>query len=140
MELLDGREVGERCFEAAAITFAQRARSAAVVRCSGCGRPEAFRNVVRDMPSRRARWVICWANSGSLPRHLEEMAQTDQQEWPKPGYAWYALSVISIGYIFAFVDRIVIGMLTPDIIKSLHLTDTEMGLLQGLAFALFYTV
>ncbi len=68
------------------------------------------------------------------------MRGADQQDWPKPAYAWYALAVISIGYIFAFIDRIVIGMLTPDIIKSLHLTDTEMGLLQGIAFALFYTV
>ena len=68
------------------------------------------------------------------------MAQVEQQDWPKPAYAWYALTVISIGYIFAFIDRIVIGILTPDIIKSLHLTDTQMGLLQGLAFALFYTV
>src|SRR5690349_4950047 len=64
----------------------------------------------------------------------------DQQDWPKPAYAWYALAVISIGYIFAFIDRIVIGMLTPDIIKNLHLSDTEMGLLQGIAFALFYTL
>jgi MFS family permease len=62
------------------------------------------------------------------------------QPWPAPAYAWYVLAVIAFGYVFAFIDRIIVGLLTPDIQKSLHISDTQAGLLQGLAFALFYTL
>ncbi len=41
--------------------------SCAVVTWLRSGRPEALRNVVRCMPSPRARVVIFWANWPSLP-------------------------------------------------------------------------
>ena len=42
-------------------------------------------------------------------------------------------------YTFNFIDRIILGILVPPIKAELHLTDTELGLLGGTAFALFYT-
>ncbi|MDX2221752.1 MAG: MFS transporter [Rhodospirillaceae bacterium] len=60
--------------------------------------------------------------------------------YPNPRYAWYVVSILCLGYIFAFIDRIVVGLLTVAIQKDLLLTDTQMGVLQGIAFALFYTV
>lgn len=60
--------------------------------------------------------------------------------YPHQTYAWYVVSVICIGYIFAFIDRIMVGLLTAAIQKDLLLTDTQMGVLQGIAFALFYTL
>jgi MFS family permease len=65
---------------------------------------------------------------------------TVEQPWPSPRYANYVLAVLAISYVFAFLDRIIVGMLTPDIIKNLNISDTQAGLLQGLAFALFYTL
>ena len=60
--------------------------------------------------------------------------------FPNPAYAWYVVFVIFLGYMFAFIDRIIVGILTPAIQADLGITDTQSGLLQGLAFALFYTV
>jgi MFS family permease len=54
-------------------------------------------------------------------------------------YARYALGMLLLVYAFNFVDRIILGILVPSIKAELHLTDTELGLLGGTAFALFYT-
>jgi predicted MFS family arabinose efflux permease len=54
-------------------------------------------------------------------------------------YARYALGMLMLVYAFNFVDRIILGILVPPIKAELHLTDTELGLLGGTAFALFYT-
>src|SRR5688572_9961275 len=64
----------------------------------------------------------------------------DESAYPKPVYAWYVLFIICFAYVFAFLDRIVVGLLTPAIQADLGITDTQAGLLQGLAFAIFYTV
>jgi len=60
--------------------------------------------------------------------------------YPPSRYAWYVALVLTLCYAGASVDRLIIGMLTPAIQRSLHLSDTQVGLIQGLAFFLFYTV
>ena len=65
---------------------------------------------------------------------------TEQPPYPRPAYAWYCLGVICFGYLFGFMDRIIVGLLTPAIQKDIGLTDTQMGVIQGLAFAVFYTL
>ncbi len=62
------------------------------------------------------------------------------QPWPRPAYAWYVIAVLVVAYAFAVVDRIVIGLLVEPMKADLQITDTQMGLLQGLAFAIFYTL
>jgi len=54
-------------------------------------------------------------------------------------YAWYVLSVLTLMYMFSFVDRQILSLLVPSIKRDLGVSDTQIGLLQGLAFALFYT-
>ena len=56
------------------------------------------------------------------------------------GYAWYVLCVLIVAYTLAYVDRTVLTLMVAPIKKSLHLSDVEISLLHGLAFALFYTV
>lgn len=51
----------------------------------------------------------------------------------------YALALLLLAYIFNFVDRQIVGVLAIAIKADLHLTDTQLGLLGGLAFAIFYT-
>ncbi len=65
---------------------------------------------------------------------------TTEPPYPRPAYAWYCLGVICFAYLFGFMDRIIIGLLSPAIQADIGLTDTQMGILQGLAFALFYTL
>jgi MFS family permease len=60
--------------------------------------------------------------------------------YPHPAYAWYCLGVICFAYLFGFMDRIIVGLLTPAIQQDLALSDSQMGVIQGIAFALFYTL
>lgn len=59
--------------------------------------------------------------------------------WPRPAYAWYVVVVLLVAYAFAILDRTAIGLLVDPIRKDLRITDSQIGLLQGLAFALCYT-
>jgi predicted MFS family arabinose efflux permease len=54
-------------------------------------------------------------------------------------YRYVVLGILVLVYTLNFVDRVVLGVLVPPIKAELHLTDTQLGLLGGTAFALFYT-
>jgi MFS family permease len=58
--------------------------------------------------------------------------------WPRPAYAWYAVVLLMLAYALGVVDRIVIGLLVDPIKTDLGLSNTQMGVIQGLAFGLFY--
>ena len=49
------------------------------------------------------------------------------------------LAILVLAYIFNFIDRQIVGVLAVPIKAELHLSDTQIGLMIGLAFALFYT-
>ena len=57
-----------------------------------------------------------------------------------PLTAWYGLAVLTAINMFAQMDRIALAILLQPIKLELHLNDQELGLLTGLAFALFYAV
>jgi predicted MFS family arabinose efflux permease len=50
------------------------------------------------------------------------------------------LWVLLVVYVFNFLDRQIVNILAEPIGKDLKLSDTQLGLMTGLAFALFYTV
>jgi len=52
----------------------------------------------------------------------------------------YGLWLLLLIYTLNFVDRQIVAVLGEDIKRDLGLDDTQLGLLGGLAFALFYTV
>jgi MFS family permease len=62
-----------------------------------------------------------------------------ETSYPRPAYAWYVLIVLTFVYIFSFIDRQILNLLVGPIRRDLQISDTEMSLLTGLAFALFYT-
>lgn len=49
------------------------------------------------------------------------------------------LALLVLVYTFNFIDRQIVGILAVPIKADLGLTDTQLGLMGGLAFALFYT-
>lgn len=49
------------------------------------------------------------------------------------------LAILLVAYIFNFIDRQIIGILAVPIKKELALTDTQLSLMGGIAFALFYS-
>ena len=53
-------------------------------------------------------------------------------------YKRYALITLTTVYTLSFMDRIMIGMLMQPIKEELLLSDTQLGFLTGIAFALFY--
>ncbi len=53
---------------------------------------------------------------------------------------YYALFILTIVYAFNFVDRQILVILQPLIKADLDLSDTQLGLLSGIAFAFLYTV
>lgn len=77
------------------------------------------------------------------------MAQPDLARPPQPraeplprssARANYVLGVLFLCYVFNWVDRNVLAILLVPIKAELGVSDTAMGFLTGLAFALFYTV
>ncbi|MEN9526718.1 MAG: hypothetical protein RLY56_669 [Pseudomonadota bacterium] len=64
----------------------------------------------------------------------------DSTDWPKPQVAWYAVAVLLLAYTCSFIDRTILSLLVEPIKADLGLSDTEIGMLHGLAFALFYTL
>jgi len=60
------------------------------------------------------------------------MKQTD--------YKNYLLGVLLVIYAFNSAERLALGMVLQNIKLEFHLNDTQLGLLSGIAFALFYSL
>ena len=56
-----------------------------------------------------------------------------------PFYRSYALSLFLMVYIVNFIDRQIFSILIEPIRAEISLSDTQLGLLGGIAFAIFYT-
>jgi MFS family permease len=59
--------------------------------------------------------------------------------YPTSFAAWYSVAVLMLMYIFSFIDRTTISLIVEPMKRDLHISDTKVGMLQGLAFALLYT-
>lgn len=55
-------------------------------------------------------------------------------------YRWYVLGILVLIYTMNFVDRQIITILAPYLKEDLGLTDAQIGLLYGTAFAMFYAL
>jgi len=62
----------------------------------------------------------------------------DENPYASPRSAYYALGVLTLVYSFAFIDRQLLAILQESIKVDLDLSDSQLGLLTGFAFALFY--
>lgn len=58
----------------------------------------------------------------------------------RPSGLGLTLGILLVVYLFNFLDRQIINILAEPIARDLGLNDTQIGLMAGLAFALFYTV
>jgi MFS transporter, Spinster family, sphingosine-1-phosphate transporter len=58
----------------------------------------------------------------------------------KPQSLRFVLWVLLIVYIFNFLDRQIVNILAEPISRDLGLSDTQIGLMTGIAFAAFYTL
>jgi MFS family permease len=65
--------------------------------------------------------------------------QGTQQSGASP-YSWYVVFVLIVAYTFSFIDRQILTLLVGPIRETLKISDTQISLLHGLAFALFYSI
>lgn len=55
-------------------------------------------------------------------------------------YAWYVAVILTVVYVFNFIDRNILAILAQEIKSDLGLADAQLGFLYGTAFAVFYAV
>jgi MFS family permease len=55
-------------------------------------------------------------------------------------YAWYVVAILMLIYVSSFIDRQVLTLLVGPMKRDLHLSDTQISLLMGFSFAIFYTL
>lgn len=68
------------------------------------------------------------------------MSEPAKAELPKsPNSLRLTLWILLVVYIFNFLDRQIVNILAEPISRDLGLSDTQIGLMTGIAFAAFYT-
>ena len=55
-------------------------------------------------------------------------------------YPWMVVAILMVAYVFSFVDRQILNLLVGPIRRDLGISDTQMSLLMGFSFAIFYTI
>lgn len=63
-----------------------------------------------------------------------------EQPYPPLPYAYFTVGLITLAYIFAFVDRIALSLVLDPIRHDLGLNDTQIGALAGFAFVICYVL
>ncbi|WP_394729236.1 MFS transporter [Altererythrobacter sp. GH1-8] len=58
--------------------------------------------------------------------------------WPSARAGWTLVVLLTVAYVFSFVDRYILGLLIEPIKADLGLTDEQIGWVIGPAFAVFY--
>lgn len=71
---------------------------------------------------------------------IPDVSKEAEKKRPSKAYRNYVLIILTLVYAFNFVDRQIIGILSPFIKEDLGLDDAQLGWLKGFAFALLYTV
>ena len=74
------------------------------------------------------------------PSNQTPSAAAADNPYPNPRYAWYMVAMLTVAYILSFVDRYILGLLVEPIKADLGITDSDMGLLLGIYFLLFYAI
>lgn len=60
--------------------------------------------------------------------------------YPARAYAWYVVTILTLAHVVSFLDRQILALMVGPIKRDLGISDTQMSLLLGFAFAIFYTL
>ncbi|MBT6960110.1 MAG: MFS transporter, partial [Rhodospirillaceae bacterium] len=74
-----------------------------------------------------------------MPEPLPKDGQ-ESRPYPPTAYAWYVVVILTLAYVVSFIDRQIMALMVEPIRRDLDISDTQISLLLGLAFAIFYTV
>lgn len=64
----------------------------------------------------------------------------NNNNYPTTGRAWFTVVILLLAYVLSFIDRQILNLLVGPIRADLGISDTQMSLLMGLSFAIFYTI
>jgi predicted MFS family arabinose efflux permease len=73
-------------------------------------------------------------------REAEPKTQSSEDRYSNPAYRIYVLLILTLVYVFNFLDRQLVVILQEPIKLEMGLSDTQLGLLSGLAFAAVYVI
>jgi MFS family permease len=62
-----------------------------------------------------------------------------ESAYPRPSTAWWSVALLALGFVLSYTDRQILTILVDPIRASLHLSDTQLSVLQGAAFAVVYS-
>jgi MFS family permease len=68
----------------------------------------------------------------------EHSAHLRVESWPAPIQAWVTVAFLTAAHFLSYVDRSILSLVVEPVKRSLHLSDTQIGLLQGPAFGVFF--
>lgn len=71
---------------------------------------------------------------------MQTSADVEAQAWPGPGRGWLVAALLSLASMASQFDRTVVNLAVEPIKTAFALDDTRFGMLQGLAFGVFYTL
>ncbi len=60
------------------------------------------------------------------------------RNYPSARSGWTLTILLTIAYIFSYIDRSILGLLVDPIKADLNLSDKDIGYVSGIAFAIFY--
>jgi MFS family permease len=69
---------------------------------------------------------------------MTDAAATGAAPWPDERVGWFAVGVLALSLLVNFLDRGILALLVPYIKADLALSDTQISLLMGFAFVVFY--
>jgi MFS family permease len=69
----------------------------------------------------------------------DEPRRAEDSPYPPSGQAWYLVGALMVFYIFSFIDRQIIAFVIGPMKRDMTLTDTQVGVIQGVGFAVLYT-
>ncbi len=67
-------------------------------------------------------------------------AITIDAPWPRRSTAWAVVALFCVAAILSYTDRQILSLLVDPIRADLHISDTQVGILQGVAFAVIYAL
>ncbi len=70
-----------------------------------------------------------------------KMKQENQSfSYPKPLVAWATVATLSLTYMFSIIDRSILTLLVDPMKEDLGISDTQVSMLTGFAFAAVYAI
>jgi len=73
-----------------------------------------------------------------MPSPAKSVAATEP--WPSPARGWIVVVLLMLASMVSQFDRTVVNLMIEPLKQTFSLDDTHFGMLQGVAFGIFYTL